>query len=162
MTERIRSWFIKVKYSIQHVASSPQWLRSVNFLHVHHTVQSFLQKAALKFIFKFPSWGPSFHSGFHSHIHILNHNMPALDWGANFLHRRCLCHQVTAVFKDNSKEKIKNAAWYILITHTYRRTKLIKENLHQTGIQNQEHQGTVSKSTDLNSFLFITRTMVSY
>lgn len=36
-----------------------------------------------------------------------------------------------------------------------------KYNISQTGCQNQEHQGTASKRTDLNRFLFITGTTVS-
>lgn len=55
-----------------------------------------------------------------------------------------------------------SAAQYSLITHAhiyaYKAKKQTKKKMHQTGFQNQEHQGTASEITDLNRFLFITRT----
>lgn len=169
MTETIRSWFKNGKYSV-HGASSPQWLHSVVFLHVHHTVQSVLRKAAPKFLFSF-LYLVSILS-FQVQIFIqdstvaFSHFKPqqVCFWLRGQLPPQMLPPQpgdccLSGRFK---KEIMKDsAAQYSLITHAhiyaYKAKKQTKK-MHQTGFQNQEHQGTASEITDLNRFLFITRT----
>lgn len=113
------------------VLSSPQWLHSVIFLHVHHTVQSVLQKSSSKvhLSFRLEFQGPDFQSGLHSHslfLILLFVEGPTSSTDAAFE------NQAPAVFKDDSEEIMKeSAAQYILITHTYARTHAHKRLTRQ-------------------------------
>lgn len=65
----------------------------------------------------------------------------------------------TGLWKNNSKEEMRenDVQYTILHTQAYKRKHSITP---KTGFQNQEHQDTVSKRTDLNGVLFPRRTVL--